>query len=155
MPSATFPVRCRTCNKVIAHIQEKYEEKLEAKMKTTDGSDASIQGAVLDELRIARPCCRIEFITHYPWDEMARMYKECCATMSPWKLFSDDKVTHIAAPSIATAAAAAAAAAPTIATTTTTNNNANANSGGDASATQAAMGAAWRPRQGARCYIAQ
>lgn len=201
MNSATFPVRCTSCNKVIAQYQAAFEKKLGARMRTaqsekaaemgtvagSDGNNGSngvgeteqgpsyegMRGAVLDDLNISRACCRKDFITHYPWDAMALMYKESCEAMGPWKLFSDGKVTHL--PSAASRQAAAAAAAATDVTNATagpsglggpvdlasaraaTNHNGGAHGGvyGGAHGGGGSASAPALPRAGARVYLAR
>lgn len=73
-----IPVRCFTCNKLIAdkydyYIQKVYEKKLALKQDTTKSSVLDIsstdikktpEGEVMDELGLIRYCCRKVLMTH-------------------------------------------------------------------------------------------
>jgi DNA-directed RNA polymerase subunit N (RpoN/RPB10) len=73
-----IPVRCFTCNKVLAdkyeyYIQKVYEKKLALKQDTTKTSAIDInssdikktpEGDVMDELGLIRYCCRKVLLTH-------------------------------------------------------------------------------------------
>jgi len=48
-----IPIRCFSCGKPIAHLWEKYQEKIKA------GEEP---GKVLDELGLERYCCRAMFL---------------------------------------------------------------------------------------------
>jgi DNA-directed RNA polymerase subunit N len=50
-----FPVRCFTCNKILAHMWEEYS------MRTKNGEEPK---KVLDDLKINRYCCRKNFLGH-------------------------------------------------------------------------------------------
>ncbi|RLI83969.1 DNA-directed RNA polymerase subunit N [Archaeoglobales archaeon] len=50
-----FPVRCFTCGKVIGHLWEEYQKKLE---------EGKTPKEALDELGIERYCCRRMFLTY-------------------------------------------------------------------------------------------
>jgi len=50
-----IPVRCFTCGKPIAHLWEKYSERVEK------GEDP---GKVLDDSGLERYCCRRMLLTH-------------------------------------------------------------------------------------------
>jgi len=50
-----FPVRCYTCNTVVAHLYPAYVQRCQS------GADV---GTTLDELRVTMMCCRRMFITH-------------------------------------------------------------------------------------------
>ncbi len=50
-----FPVRCFTCGKVIGHLWEEYNRKLE---------EGKSKKEALDELGLERYCCRRMFLTH-------------------------------------------------------------------------------------------
>ncbi|MCS7134439.1 MAG: DNA-directed RNA polymerase subunit N [Candidatus Pacearchaeota archaeon] len=50
-----IPIRCFSCGKPIAHLWEKFKEKVEK------GEDP---GKVLDELGLERYCCRAMFLGH-------------------------------------------------------------------------------------------
>jgi DNA-directed RNA polymerase subunit N (RpoN/RPB10) len=73
-----IPIRCFTCNKVIAHLWEEYLEKIQQDyidedikhnkkkrfidIKTLENK--TTEGKVLDELKIERYCCRRMFLSH-------------------------------------------------------------------------------------------
>lgn len=64
-----IPVRCFTCNKVIAHLYEDYlkliVEKKDNKLKMEDDEDSKTpECQALDELRLKRYCCRRMFLGH-------------------------------------------------------------------------------------------
>lgn len=61
----SFPIRCFTCGKVIAHLHETYTTRVE------DGEDAY---QVLDELSVGRPCCRRMFTTHVDITRFSDLY---------------------------------------------------------------------------------
>ncbi|OYT42655.1 MAG: DNA-directed RNA polymerase subunit N [Candidatus Aenigmarchaeota archaeon ex4484_224] len=50
-----FPVRCFSCGKVIGHLWEEYQKRVE------NGEDPK---KVLDDLGVTRYCCRQIFLTH-------------------------------------------------------------------------------------------
>jgi DNA-directed RNA polymerase subunit N (RpoN/RPB10) len=50
-----LPVRCFTCGKIIAHLEEKYIEEVESGMSKKD---------VLDSMNMDRYCCRRMFLAH-------------------------------------------------------------------------------------------
>ena len=61
-----IPVRCFTCNKVIAHLYEDYikltkERKEQNELQETD---KTAECEVLDELKLKRYCCRRMFLGH-------------------------------------------------------------------------------------------
>jgi DNA-directed RNA polymerase subunit N (RpoN/RPB10) len=74
-----WPVRCFTCGKVIAHLQEKYEKEMEAltnlpnntssleQQKNTIGTNSAM---VMTKLGIIRWCCRRMVLGHVNSDEM-------------------------------------------------------------------------------------
>jgi DNA-directed RNA polymerase I, II, and III subunit RPABC5 len=68
-----FPIRCITCNNVIAGKYLPYLEKVKDNRKGTDKTEMeyltatttkTAEGKALDELNIVRPCCRRHFLTH-------------------------------------------------------------------------------------------
>ena len=68
-----IPVRCFTCGKVIAHLLEPYLEELQKNItekeqldgiKNSYSSDKTIEGKILDDLKIERICCRSHFICY-------------------------------------------------------------------------------------------
>lgn len=50
-----FPVRCHTCNTVLAHLHEEFR----ARMKENPSTGA---GRVMDDMRVTRMCCRCAFV---------------------------------------------------------------------------------------------
>ncbi len=73
------PVRCFTCNKVIGHLWEPYQQKLQERYQQTqentplsqkvsslkfteatvrDVENKTVQGKILDELNVKKYCCR-------------------------------------------------------------------------------------------------
>lgn len=50
-----FPVRCFTCNKVIGHFEEKYNNLIESGSSAKD---------TLDTIGMTRYCCRRMFLGH-------------------------------------------------------------------------------------------
>jgi len=52
---SSFPIRCFSCGKPIAHLYEKYIEL------TSSGKSSK---EALDELGVERYCCRSAFLTH-------------------------------------------------------------------------------------------
>jgi DNA-directed RNA polymerase subunit N (RpoN/RPB10) len=71
-----IPIRCFTCNKVIAHLWEEYiqsiqmtytEENIENNNRFIDIQtlkNKTKEGLTLDELGFKRYCCRRMFLTH-------------------------------------------------------------------------------------------
>ena len=72
-----IPIRCFTCGKVVAHLWEKYQDKIQdnynknvnpmEKSRFTDiqkCKDKTVEGKTLDELGIDRYCCRRMLLTH-------------------------------------------------------------------------------------------
>ena len=52
-----MPVRCYTCNAVVAHLWEAYESQRQAQ-------DTQATGSLLDDLGVRRMCCRRMFLGH-------------------------------------------------------------------------------------------
>lgn len=50
-----FPVRCYTCNSVLAHLHPQYERRCEAAEEVRQ---------ILDDLGVRMMCCRRMFISH-------------------------------------------------------------------------------------------
>jgi DNA-directed RNA polymerase subunit N len=50
-----IPVRCFTCGKVIGHLWADYKKRVDA---------GENPGAVMDELKLKRYCCRMALLTH-------------------------------------------------------------------------------------------
>lgn len=68
-----IPVRCFTCGKVIAHLLDTYLEELQNNIKDKkdlDGiknsydSEKTIEGKILDDLKLDRICCRSHFLCY-------------------------------------------------------------------------------------------
>lgn len=72
-----IPIRCFTCGKVVAHLWEKYQDKVQDNYnKDVDISKKSrfidvekckektVEGKTLDELGVDRYCCRRMLLTH-------------------------------------------------------------------------------------------
>lgn len=60
-----LPVRCFTCNKVIAHKEKKYNDMVKSGMKKDD---------VLDSLNMKRYCCRRMFLGHVDINDQLLLY---------------------------------------------------------------------------------
>ena len=68
--SMIVPVRCFNCNKVLAHLWEPYQQKLQEATNASDlerekktliiglDNDKTVECRALDELGIERYCCR-------------------------------------------------------------------------------------------------
>ena len=73
-----IPIRCFTCNQVIAHLWEKYIDKIQLeyvsanipednKKRFIDMNELekkTLEGKILDELEIHKYCCRRMFLSH-------------------------------------------------------------------------------------------
>ena len=71
-----IPIRCFTCGKVIAHLLDPYLEELETHLNDEDyinstsglkvntDPEKTIEGKILDNLKITSLCCRNHFITY-------------------------------------------------------------------------------------------
>jgi DNA-directed RNA polymerase subunit N (RpoN/RPB10) len=68
-----FPIRCISCNSVIAGKYMSYLEKVNTNRKELGKTDMeyltattvkTAEGKALDDLKILRPCCRRHFLTH-------------------------------------------------------------------------------------------
>jgi DNA-directed RNA polymerase I, II, and III subunit RPABC5 len=68
-----FPIRCVSCNNVIAGKWLAYLEKVKENRRGTGKTEMeyltatttkTAEGKALDELRVARQCCRRHFLTH-------------------------------------------------------------------------------------------
>ncbi|MGM5483101.1 MAG: DNA-directed RNA polymerase subunit N [Nanobdellota archaeon] len=62
-----IPVRCYSCGKPIAHLWEKYKERIENK------EDAQ---KVLDDLGMTRFCCRQAFLSHVELIDVSSRFKK-------------------------------------------------------------------------------
>lgn len=68
-----FPIRCVTCNNVIAGKWMAYLDKVKEYRKEsgktemeylTSTTTKTAEGKALDDLDVKRPCCRRHFLTH-------------------------------------------------------------------------------------------
>lgn len=73
-----IPIRCFTCNKVIAHLWEEYQNRLQASFIEEDIpnntkkrfvdintiENKTVEGKILDDLGIKRYCCRRMMLSH-------------------------------------------------------------------------------------------
>jgi DNA-directed RNA polymerase subunit N (RpoN/RPB10) len=73
-----IPIRCFTCNKVVAHLWEKYLEQIQQKYLEEDIKNhrrnrfvsletlenKTIEGKALDELGLKKYCCRRMLLSH-------------------------------------------------------------------------------------------
>lgn len=76
-----IPIRCFTCNKVLANKWEYYKQKIQAKEEETKNSkitkeslkiennreiyfSETYKGDILNELNITKICCRRHFLGH-------------------------------------------------------------------------------------------
>lgn len=76
-----IPIRCFTCNKVLANKWEYYKQKVQSKEEETKNSNISkeslkiennreiyfsetYKGDILNELNITKICCRRHFLGH-------------------------------------------------------------------------------------------
>ncbi len=71
-----IPVKCFTCGNVLGNKYEFYKRKVrEMKMKkkedldevvylTTENTNKTVEGKVLDELQLSKMCCRRHILTH-------------------------------------------------------------------------------------------
>ena len=72
-----IPIRCFTCNNIIAHLWEKYLEEIQKKkindmndntiktrfVDTDQLEEKTIEGKILDQLKLKRYCCRRMFLS--------------------------------------------------------------------------------------------
>jgi DNA-directed RNA polymerase subunit N len=61
-----IPIRCQSCGKVVAHLWETFQKRIQA------GEDPK---KVLDELGLKRYCCRSLFLTHADTYKQVAKYK--------------------------------------------------------------------------------
>jgi len=73
-----IPIRCFTCNKVIAHLWEEYQNRLQTSFIEEDIpnntkkrfvdintiENKTIEGKILDDLGLKRYCCRRMMLSH-------------------------------------------------------------------------------------------
>lgn len=62
-----IPIRCFSCGKPIAHLFDKFKERVEK------GEDSK---KVLDELGVERYCCRAVFLGHTDLLELVSKFKK-------------------------------------------------------------------------------
>lgn len=62
-----IPIRCWSCGKPVAHLWEKYKERVEK---------GENKKAVLDDLGIERYCCRAMFLSHIDLIDTAGQFKK-------------------------------------------------------------------------------
>jgi DNA-directed RNA polymerase subunit N len=62
-----IPIRCWSCGKPIAHLWEKYKQRV------AKGDDAK---TVLDELEVERYCCRSMFLGQVDLADVAGQFKK-------------------------------------------------------------------------------
>jgi DNA-directed RNA polymerase subunit N len=62
-----IPIRCWSCGKPIAHLWEKYKERVEK---------GENKKAVLDDLGVDRYCCRAMFLGHVDLIDTAGQFKK-------------------------------------------------------------------------------
>jgi DNA-directed RNA polymerase I, II, and III subunit RPABC5 len=68
-----IPIRCVSCNSVIAGKYLAYLEKVKDNRRETGKNEMeyltattvkTAEGKALDDLKVVRPCCRRHFLTH-------------------------------------------------------------------------------------------
>jgi DNA-directed RNA polymerase subunit N (RpoN/RPB10) len=73
-----IPIRCFTCNKVIAHLWEEYQNRLQVSFIEEDIpnndkkrfvdiekiENKTLEGKILDDLGLKRYCCRRMMLSH-------------------------------------------------------------------------------------------
>lgn len=72
-----IPIRCFTCNKVIAHLWEEYLNQIQMAYIENDVSNRknrfvnieeleqkTVEGKTLDKMNISKYCCRRMFLAH-------------------------------------------------------------------------------------------
>ena len=62
-----IPIRCMSCGKPVAHLWQKYNDKLKA------GEERK---KVMDELGLERYCCRALFLGHVDLIDIAGRFKK-------------------------------------------------------------------------------
>ncbi len=62
-----IPIRCWSCGKPVAHLWEKYKERIEK---------GENKKAVLDDLGVERYCCRAMFLSHVDLIDTAGQFKK-------------------------------------------------------------------------------
>ena len=65
-----IPIKCFTCGKVLADKYRYYQEKVSSKKsKDTEyfsetNTEKTVEGRIMDELNLTKPCCRRHMLTH-------------------------------------------------------------------------------------------
>jgi DNA-directed RNA polymerase I, II, and III subunit RPABC5 len=70
-----IPIRCFTCNKVIAHLWDEYINRIQMAYLENDTKKdrfvdietlekKTIEGKIMDELKLKRYCCRRMMLSH-------------------------------------------------------------------------------------------
>ena len=67
-----IPIKCFTCGTVLADKYEFYLEKVDELKKhgeaqqyfSEHNTEKTIEGRVMDELKLTKPCCRRHMLTH-------------------------------------------------------------------------------------------
>ena len=73
-----IPIRCFTCNKVIAHLWEEYLNKIQMAyideditnnkkkrfIEIEELENKTVEGKILDEMNVHRYCCRRMMLSH-------------------------------------------------------------------------------------------
>ena len=79
-----IPVRCFTCNKVIAHLWEEYQQKIQEQylkddvannqkarfIDINDIKNKTIEGKILDNMNLHKYCCRRMLLSHVDMTEI-------------------------------------------------------------------------------------
>lgn len=79
-----IPVRCFTCNKVIAHLWEEYQQKIQEQylkddvannqksrfVDINDIKNKTVEGKILDEMNLHKYCCRRMLLSHVDMTEI-------------------------------------------------------------------------------------
>lgn len=65
-----IPIRCFTCSTVLADKYKFYLEEVKKRKKedtpyfNASNTEKTVEGIVMDELHLTKPCCRRHFLTH-------------------------------------------------------------------------------------------
>ena len=79
-----IPVRCFTCNKVIAHLWEEYQKKIQEEylkddivnnekkrfIDINDIKNKTVEGKILDNMNLHKYCCRRMLLSHVDMTEI-------------------------------------------------------------------------------------
>jgi len=70
------PIKCYSCGKVLGAMYRYFQDEtrrmkgqrsdraMEIEYLTSDNTDKSVQGQILDSLNLRKPCCRRHLLTH-------------------------------------------------------------------------------------------